>query len=426
MLVIFGANGRTGREVLREAKIRDIPVRAVAKNDLDTQFLQSFIDVNDIHFADADHKESLFPVLKGATAVVSCIDARTAGWGSPHYHKFAAANIVHAANEVGIKRILHLSVMGAYRWSPNKLNQQTFHLDLWIRRSSVPWTMLRVSCYHDEVIEGHVIPPDGGKPHPIVASSRCAPVSRRDVARSVMDIVPDLIPSRTWLIGGPEVFTGRSLQERIRKYIQPGNGTVTAYGPLPDGDVSVAPESSLIMVGAIPTETLEWALDPKQNPIEPQPFWKRDVPEYHPSDLQQELPQLSSMNRNLRYAVHKLLYEDLSRIGINPEGCTFDFSQSTIPDSAEHAIAHKASINSMNNIRVLDSSTNECLYASFDFVYDDLADDLQIWWKSDSESEIPDAIWERFDLGTKRRLHKHPRWKDSIRVRNFIARQHQS
>ena len=425
MIVIFGANGRTGREVIREAKIRNIPFRAVVKNDHDTQHLKELLAVNDIHYADADHKASLKPVLKDATAVVSCIDARTAGWGSPSYHKYAAANIVNAAHEIGITRILHLSVMGAYRWSPNKLNQQTFHLDLWIRRSAVPWTMLRVSCYHDEVIEAHINPPDGGCPHPISKSSRYAPVSRRDVARSVMDIIPDLIPSRTWLLGGPEVFTGSSLQQRVQSHIRHNKGPKTMYGPLPNGDVSVAPESSLIMVGAIPTETLEWALDPKANPLEDQPFWSRDTPEYHCSDRQAELNQLASMNRNLRFAVHKLLFEDLTRIGIDNTGCTLDFSEAIIPQNAEHAIAHKASLNTMNNIRVLTSSQEECLCSGFDFIYDDLADELQLWWNGDNNEEIPAAVWERLDLGTKRRLHKHSRWKKSERVRSYIAQQHQ-
>ena len=54
-----------------------------------------------------------------------------------------------------IPKILQLSVMGSFRWSPNILNRQSFHLDLAVRRSKVPWTMLRVSCYHDEIIDAH-------------------------------------------------------------------------------------------------------------------------------------------------------------------------------------------------------------------------------------------------------------------------------
>ena len=423
MIVVFGANGRTGREVIREAKLRNIPVRAVAKNDQDTHYLKDLISVNELHFADADHKESLPPVLKDATGIISCIDARTAGFGSPTYEKFAAANIVHAAHEQNITRILHLSVMGAYRWSPNALNKQSFHLDLWVRRSKVPWTMLRVSCYIDEVIEAHVAPPDKKRPHPLRASSRYAPVSRRDVARAVMDIMPDLIPSRTWLIGGPEVFTGAALKKKLQPY-KKGSGSLTEYGPLPNGDVSVAPESTLIMVGALPCESLAWALNPKENPLPAEPFWNRSTPEYHPSDQKQSLPILSTMNRDLRFAMHALLSSDLKRMGIQEENITLDFSHAHPSPNGEQVLAHKSSMSSMDGVRVCNQEGKEIYSSSFTVLYDDLADELQLWWSADPSEDIPIEIWEQLDLGIKRRLHKHPHWKKSQRVRDFVATQH--
>ena len=423
MIVIFGANGRTGRAIVQEAILRKIPFRAVVKNDHDTDHLTEFISVNDLFFADADHKESLSPALEGATGVISCIGARTAGFGSPQYDKFAASNIVHAAHEHNIKRILSLSVMGAFRWSPNLLNQQNFHMDLWVRRSQVPWTLLRVSCYHDELIDGHVRPPDGKSPHPLRPSSRYAPVSRRDVARAVMDIMPNLLPSRTWLIGGPEVFTGKQLQDKIRKY-QKGSGPKTMYGPLPPGDVSVSPESSLIMVGAIPTETLDWALDPTANPLPSAPFWNRNSPDYHQTDQKKNIHQLSSMNKNLRFAVHKLLFEDLKRIGIEDTNVTFDFSQAEIPINAEHVIAHKSALCSMTNVHICNAKEESIFRGSFEVFYDDLADELQIWWCTTETDEIPQDIWALLDLGTKRRIHKHPRWGKTQKSREFMAEQH--
>ena len=220
MVVIFGANGRTGIEIVKEAIRRKMSVKAVARNDHDTHRLEKLLPVNEIHFADADHPESIRSVLKDATAVISCLDSRTAGFGSPKYSPLAAANVVQTAAEKGIEKILHLSVMGAYRWSPNPLNKQSFHLDIHVRRLRVPWTMLRVSCYHDEIIEGHVAPPDQRKPHTIHPSSRYSPVSRKDTARVVCNIIPDLIPNRTWLLGGPKVYQGNELAQTIALFKQ--------------------------------------------------------------------------------------------------------------------------------------------------------------------------------------------------------------
>ena len=78
----------TGRAVVREAKLRGVPV-SHCRNDHDTRHLEDLVDVNEIAFADAN--QSAIPVLIN-TAVVSCLDARTAGWGSPIYEPHAAAN----------------------------------------------------------------------------------------------------------------------------------------------------------------------------------------------------------------------------------------------------------------------------------------------------------------------------------------------
>ena len=94
MIVVFGANGKTGIEVVREAKKRGLAVRPVAKNDHDTDRLEKLVNVNEIAFADADHIEAIRAVIGDATSIVSCIDSRTAGFGSPIYTPQAGANII--------------------------------------------------------------------------------------------------------------------------------------------------------------------------------------------------------------------------------------------------------------------------------------------------------------------------------------------
>ena len=61
------------------------------------------------------------------------------------------------------------------------------------------------------------------------------------------------------------------------------------------------------------------------------------------------------------------------------------------------------------------------------FLYDQLADELQIWWQSDAEKDevlIPQHIWNKLDLGVRRRLIKHPYYSNDIKVREFSAQNH--
>ena len=444
MIAVFGANGKTGREIIREALHRGVEVRPVVRDDYDTAHLDDIVNVNELCFADADQPSSIPLALEGCEAVVCCIDARTAGWGAPTYSSEAAVNIVQVAHDMGIKKILQLSVMGSYRWSPNMLNRQSFHLDIAVRRAKVPWTMLRVSCYHDEIIDSHVSPPDEGRPHLIHPSSRYSPVSRRDVARVILNILPSLIPSRTWLVGGPHVLSGKEMEKLVAPYrkkqphgrslsglaqklFSPDN-LITEFGPLPHGDMSVSPKTTEIMVGWVPTETLSWALDPKSNPIvSEEPFWDRKIPDFHSTDAKKNDPIFTSMNRNVRFALHQLLSQDYADITSDQSQITLDFTQATIRENAREATPHKGHISEICNIQINNQNNQHIFSGNMRFLYDDLADDLQIWWQDEEENDgilIPQRIWERLDLGVRRRLIKDSYYKNDKNVREFSANNH--
>ncbi len=428
MIVVFGANGKTGIEVVREAKKRGLEVRPVAKNDHDTYRLEKVVNVNEIAFANADHIEAIRAVIQGATSIVSCIDSRTAGFGSPVYTPDAGANIIKVAHENNIQRMLHVCVMGGYRSSPNPLNKRTFHMDILIRRLKVPWTMLRVSCYHDEIIDGHVNPPDGGKPRHFRPSSRYSPVSRQDTGRVICNLMPDLIPNRTWLLGGPKVFSGENLETVLNPYRTAGSGN-SVYGGLPHGDFSVATDNTEIMVGWIPTETLEWYLDPKTHPLPPTntPFWNRPTPDPHWSDIAKDVPILQSMDSGLRYALHEQLMNDIEirlKTEADLEKASLDFRSASILNDIPLQTIYGVPMQAFANVQVnLEKTT---LYnGSVAFIYDELADDLQIWWSEENPIEIPEHVWDRLDLGIRRRLIDHPIWQQSSKVRNYAAERHE-
>jgi hypothetical protein len=397
----------------------------VVRDDNDAASLEGVTEVNEICYANADHPASLPVVLSGADTIISCIDARTAGHGSPEYDKQAAANVVKAAAELGIKRVMHLSVIGGYRWSKSRLNRRGFHMDKYIKRAGIdyPWTLCRVSCYHDEIIDGHVRPPDGGRPHPIHPSSRYAPISRRDCARLVLDVVPDLIPGRTLQIGGPELFSGEELQNLAAAH-RSGSGQITRYDPLPNGDMAVTPNSTQVSVGLMPNETLAWALDPANNPL-PElsvPFWDRPRPGPHPADSRQERSLLNELGTDLRWVVHDQLIADLSRMEIPTSDVTIDFSGAS--RQGTHAEVLKGGrISALSDVRALAPDGTLLHQGNMVALFDELADLLLVWWERGEG--IPDPIWTLCDLGVRRRLIHHPVWKNDPQVRAFAASRHE-
>ena len=111
MLVVVGANGRTGIEVVKEALRRGRQVRAVVRDDRDARNLDDVIDVQHISYADPEHYAALVPALQGATEVIAAIDPRTGGPGAPVYGDEAAPNVIRAAKDAGANAIIYLSVI---------------------------------------------------------------------------------------------------------------------------------------------------------------------------------------------------------------------------------------------------------------------------------------------------------------------------
>lgn len=425
MLVVFGANGRTGREIVREALAAGMSVRPVCRDDRDARGLDKIIDVGAISYADADHPAAIPPVLEGATAVISAINARTAGPGSPRYGNAAGANIVKAAVEAGVPHILHMSVVGAFRWSPNPLNRRSFRLDREVRvLKDLHWTMMRVSCTFDEILEGHVRPPDGGRPHRVLDSARYAPMSRRDVARMVIHHMTEFEASRTLYVGGPRVYSGAELRAAIAPYVQPGSGRRTSYGALPPGDVAVMPEHTRVSVSTAPRDTLEAALDPENAPkpvVEAEPVYRRDEPGRHPADEGRDLKPLREMGEDLRRVVHAQLVADLVALALPTTGVRLDFTGARPRRSGLTATAHGGQMCEFTGVAAVTPDGDVLHRGAVVFLRDELAEVLEVFWERE-DGDIPDAVWFSLDLGVQRRLAETDRWATAPRVAAFAAR----
>jgi len=419
MLVVVGANGRTGVQIVREALRRGHQVRAVVRDDRDARNLDDVIDVQSISYADPEHYSSLVPALAGAQEVIVCIDPRTGGPGSPLYTDEAAPNIIRAANEAGAKAIIYMSVMGAFRWSPNKMNRLAFHLDRGVRAQQAPWTILRVSTYMDEIIDGHVRPPDGGKGHRIGRSSRYSPISRREVARMALDYLPKAVAGRQVCVGGPEIFTGIELESLLSRWRNPGRRK-TKFPPVPRGDVSVMPESTHVTIGWTPQDHLAVFLDPSGTPAsatEPPPVYARPEPSPHVTDAGKDYKVQQAWGSTLRRVIHDQLAQDLVRLGLSSDNVLFDFSRTRTVKEGRSAAAHEGTFTAINGVRVVDQDMNICIHSgSVDFMRDKLAEEFRCWWAGEG---IPESIWRDLDMGVQRRMVAAGHWDGDPLIEAF-------
>jgi len=408
MLIVFGANGRTGSAIVAEAIQRGINVRAIVRDDRDIDHLPESLSLQDISYADPLAPPSLAAVLSGAKQVISCIDPRTSGPGAVIYPGQAAEHIVNASAVAGASAILHVSVMGAYRWAYTSLNRKAFYLEGGVRNCDAPWAIIRISCYHDEVIEGHIAPPDGGKPSPFKKSSRYSPVSRTEAAGMILDHMKNFKPGRSPCMGGPEVFTGSQLGQATARWLQPGRGKKTTYAGLPPGDVSVAPHTTRQLIGWIPETRITDVLSaPKAEPTNTEiaPVYAKRNPQPHPSDLGQTGAALVPLKTILRRVVHTQLADDLDRVLADSGDYNLCFANAR--RGKAQAPAHDGTMFTYGGVRVLDKQGKILHKGKVNFLRDSLAEVFYCWWDT---GEIPERIWDQLNMGVRRRLRKDPRF----------------
>ncbi|HKF45661.1 MAG TPA: complex I NDUFA9 subunit family protein [Thermoanaerobaculia bacterium] len=137
-------------------------------------------------------------------------------------HRVAAENVVAAARQAGVRRLLHMSAMGSFPDSPSEYGRTKAAGEKVVRESDLDWTVIRPS-----IIVG---PGDGfvtllagvirGNPGfiPVIGPGtvRFMPVSVYDVARVYAEALekPETI-GKSFEVGGPHTLTLNEIYQEI-------------------------------------------------------------------------------------------------------------------------------------------------------------------------------------------------------------------
>jgi uncharacterized protein YbjT (DUF2867 family) len=199
MILVTGATGIAGSEVVRALTARGAPVRAFVRDA--GRARERLGDGVELATGDLADGESLRAALAGAGAVVlSCADdPRRVEW-----EKAA----VDAAAEAGVQRIVRLSTVTASRGAPVAFWDWHAQVEEYLRESGVPAVILRSSFYMSNVLlaagqvasEGRIAAPVGG--------ARIAMVDPRDVGACAAAVLAgEGHDGTTYALTGPEAIT---------------------------------------------------------------------------------------------------------------------------------------------------------------------------------------------------------------------------
>jgi uncharacterized protein YbjT (DUF2867 family) len=134
MILVTGATGTTGSEVVRQLAAAGVPVRAFVRSEAKAAALHG--PGVAIAVGDLDRPQSLEPALEGVRAMflLTAVD--------PHLVEHQG-RAVEAAQRAGVQHVVKLSALGAHLDSPVSLLRWHGQTERLLEESGLAWTHLR-------------------------------------------------------------------------------------------------------------------------------------------------------------------------------------------------------------------------------------------------------------------------------------------
>lgn len=146
-IFITGATGFVGGFILRELKKQGHTARCLVRNA--EQSMNSGLKDEDIAIGDATNPDSLRGLLSGCDAVIHLVaiieENKKKSFTFENVNFHATVNMVHAAQEQGVSRFIHMSALGADPNGATPYFRSKGRAENYVKASGLAYTIFRPS-----------------------------------------------------------------------------------------------------------------------------------------------------------------------------------------------------------------------------------------------------------------------------------------
>ncbi|MCA1615732.1 MAG: NAD(P)H-binding protein [Acidobacteria bacterium] len=205
MILVTGATGKTGREIVRQLRGAGARVRALVRDRAKAEALAALAGVELVE-GDLGRPETLDAALAGADAALLL--------SSPEPHSVELQiNFVEAARRASTPRLVKLSALGADAAAPEGFYRWHGRIERALGESGLPHTNLRPTVFMQEILNSWARQSVIRLP---MADARVAAVDIRDIAAvAVKTLTEGGHENRSYPITGPESLTFREIAAKI-------------------------------------------------------------------------------------------------------------------------------------------------------------------------------------------------------------------
>jgi uncharacterized protein YbjT (DUF2867 family) len=276
LIAVTGVTGGLGGRVARRLADRGVGQRLVVRDPGRAPRLAGA----EVAAASYDDPERLRRAFQGARTLVMVSASEDPDRLRLH------ANVVDAAGDAGVERIVYTSFLGAAPDCTFTFGRDHWHTEERIKASGLAWTMLRDSLYLDFL--PLMVGPDGVIRGP-AGDGRVAAVTRDDIADVAVAVLlegGDGHAGRTYDLTGPEALTMAEVAEQLTAFAgRPVTyhaetleeayasrahygapdwevaGWVTTYAAIANGDLEAVSGDVAAVAGHPPTSLAEFLRD---------------------------------------------------------------------------------------------------------------------------------------------------------------------
>ena len=217
-LLIIGATGTLGRQIVRQAVNDGYKVRCLVRNIRKANFLREW--GAELVYGDLSSPETLPDAFKGITAVVDAstgrptdeLNVKDIDWDG----KIA---LLQAAKVANVKRFIFFSILNADKYSYIPLMRLKSKFEYILQNSGVPYTIFKLSGFYQGLIGQYALPIL--EQQPIYVTKESMPVSYMDTSDVANFCIKALELSNTknstFALGSPTAFLSTEIIKKCEE-----------------------------------------------------------------------------------------------------------------------------------------------------------------------------------------------------------------
>jgi len=226
MIVITGATGFVGEEIVKQVRAAGHPVRAIVREPHRAQWLADRYGVELFH-GNVLYAPSVEGAMRGANCVIHLVGI-IREWKESTFervHTLATQYVVDEAKKSDVKRFLHMSALGTRASARSRYHQTKWAAEETVRKSRLAWTIFRPSVIYgpnDKSVNTLATVVRRLPFVPVLGSGRTKiqPISVENVAAAFVAATRnDNSVGKTYDLCGPEAFTWNELYDALQKVL---------------------------------------------------------------------------------------------------------------------------------------------------------------------------------------------------------------